>query len=171
IDVETVPGQLTFAATNFFVADNGGGAVVTVNRTNGHSGIVSLNLATTNGSAIAGIDYATTNGSLVFADGETSKSFTVPVISNNTVQNPKTLFVVLSNPSGGATISGTNTAPVTILNHNVGIGFSAPLYSVNEGAGSVSLSVVRLNGSNGVFSINYATTNGTATAGVDYVGT
>src|SRR5439155_16004062 len=124
-----------------------GSALVTVNRTNGHSGIVSVQFATTNASALAGTDYISTNGSIVFADGEISKSFTVPVISNNTVQNPKSLFVVLSNPTGGATINGTNTAPVTILNHNVGIGFSAPLYSVSEGAGSISLSVVRLDGS------------------------
>jgi uncharacterized delta-60 repeat protein/uncharacterized repeat protein (TIGR01451 family) len=171
LDIETAPGTISFASTNFFVADNAGSGLITLNRTNGHSGIISVQFATTNGSAIAGIDYVSTNGSVVFADGETTKSFTVPVISNNVVQNPKNLLLVLSNPTAGATISGSNSVPLTILNHNVGIGFSSRVYSVSEGAGSVALSVVRLNGSNGLFSINYATTNGSATAGIDYSAT
>src|SRR5205085_4213566 len=68
-------------------------------------------------------------------------------------------------------ISGTNSAPLTILDDDVGIGFSSPVYAVGEGSGSVTLSVLRQNGSNGVFTIDYATTNDTATAGADYTST
>jgi uncharacterized repeat protein (TIGR01451 family)/uncharacterized delta-60 repeat protein len=171
IDVETAPGQFTFASTNFFVGEADGSAVITVNRTNGHSGIVSVRFGTTNGTALAGVHYVATNGSLVFADGEMSKSFTIPIINDNLVQGPRVLTVGLSSPLGGATISGTNVAPVTILDDDVGIGFSSPVYAVGEGAGSVTLSVLRQNGSNGVFTIDYATTNGTALAGSDYTST
>lgn len=168
IDVETAPGQFTFASTNFVAGEADGSAIITVNRTNGHSGIVSVRFGTTNGTALAGVHYVTTNGSLVFADGELTKSFSIPIINDNIVQGPRVLTVGLSSPQGGATISGTNIAPVTILDDDIGIGFSSPVYAVGEGAGSVTLSVLRQNGSNGVFSIDYATTNGTATAGADY---
>lgn len=176
IDVETAPGQFVFAATNYYVAENAGSAVVTILRTNGHSGIVQVNFATTNGSALAGTDYVSTNGILTFADGVTVAAFTVPIIDNNVVQNPRSLGVILSNPQGGATIGPVTTAPVTILDNDVGISLSSPTYSVNEGNGTVTISVLRLNGSNGVVSVNYSTTNspatnGLATAGVDYLPT
>jgi uncharacterized repeat protein (TIGR01451 family)/uncharacterized delta-60 repeat protein len=171
IDVETAPGEFTFASTNFLVGEADGSALITVIRTNGHSRQVSVNFGTTNGTALAGVHYVTTNGSLVFADGELTKSFTIPIINDNIVQGPRVLTVGLSSPQGGATISGTNVAPVTILDDDVGLGFSSPVYAVGEGAGSVTLSVLRQNGSNGVFSIDYATTNGTATAGADYTST
>src|SRR5262249_5692853 len=64
IDVESAPGQFMYVTTNFFVAENAGSALVTVVRTNGRSGVVQVNFATSNGSALAGIDYVPTNGTL-----------------------------------------------------------------------------------------------------------
>jgi len=43
--------------------------------------------------------------------------------------------------------------------------------SVSEGAGSVTISVLRTNGTDGAATVNYATANGTATAGSDYTST
>jgi hypothetical protein len=176
IDVETAPGQFVFASTNYYVAENAGRALVTIVRTNGHSGLVQVNFATSNGSALAGIDYVPTNGTLTFADGVTVATFTVPIIDNNVVQNPRSLNITLSNPQGGATIGPATIAPVTILDNDIGISLSTPTFSVNEGNGTASISVLRLNGSNGVVSVNYSTTNSLATngiarAGVDYLPT
>ncbi len=47
--------------------------------------------------------------------------------------------------------------------------FSSATYSVNEGAGTATITVTRTGGSNGTASVNYATSNGTATAGSDYI--
>jgi hypothetical protein len=49
--------------------------------------------------------------------------------------------------------------------------FDASSYSVNEGAGTASINVVRVGGSDGRITVNYATSNGTATAGSDYTAT
>jgi dienelactone hydrolase len=46
--------------------------------------------------------------------------------------------------------------------------FSASTYTVAENAGTVTLTVQRLNDTNGVVTVDYASTNGTATAGLDY---
>ena len=176
IDVETAPGQFVYAATNFYVAENAGSALVTVIRTNGHSGIVQVNFATSNGSALAGTDYVPTNGTLTFPDGVTVASFTVPIIDNTVVQNPRSFNVTLSSATGGASIGPVATEPVTILDNDIGISLSTPTFSVNEGNGAATISVLRLNGSNGVVQVNYSTTNslatnGIATAGVDYLPT
>jgi Calx-beta domain len=49
------------------------------------------------------------------------------------------------------------------------ISLSASSYSVNEAAGSVVISAVRTGGSNGAVSVGYATSDGTAVAGSDYI--
>ncbi len=46
--------------------------------------------------------------------------------------------------------------------------FSAASYSVGEAAGSVSITATRTGGSTGAVGVNYATSNGSATAGSDY---
>jgi uncharacterized repeat protein (TIGR01451 family)/uncharacterized delta-60 repeat protein len=177
VDVETAPGQFNFAATNFYVAENAGDAVVTVLRTNGHSGVVQVNFATSDGAAaFAGIDYVSTNGVLTFADGVTVAQFKVHIIDNNIVQNPRSLNITLSNPTGGTTIGSPPTVPLTILDNDVGITFASPTFTVNEGNGTATISVLRLNGSNGVATVNYSTTNslatnGLAVAGIDYLAT
>lgn len=46
--------------------------------------------------------------------------------------------------------------------------FDASSYSVNEEAGTASIDVVRVGGSDGRIAVDYATSNGTATTGSDY---
>jgi hypothetical protein len=49
------------------------------------------------------------------------------------------------------------------------LAFSSAAYSAREDAGSVTITVTRAGGSAGAVTVNYATSNGTAKAGVDYV--
>jgi uncharacterized delta-60 repeat protein/uncharacterized repeat protein (TIGR01451 family) len=176
IDVESAPGQFIFAATNFYAAENVGDALVTVLRTNGHSGAVHVFYATSDGSALAGLDYVPTNHQLDFSDNQTVAQFNVHIIDNNIVQNPRSLNITLSNPSIGTTILPNATVPLTILDNDVGISLASPTFTVNEGNGAATISILRLNGSNGVVTVNYSTTNSLATnglaiAGIDYLPT
>ena len=77
--------------------------------------------------------------------------------------------MVLTNVTGGATLSGPTTVPVTIVDDKVGLSFSTPIYAVSETAGTVSLSVFRQNGTNLTTTVQYSTTNLTASAGTNYV--
>jgi Ca-activated chloride channel family protein len=54
-------------------------AIVTLRRTNGSSGVVTVNFATGNGTAVAGVDYIAQNGTLTFADGGRHTTFSVPI--------------------------------------------------------------------------------------------
>jgi len=169
IDIDHAPGQFDFSTNSYFVGEGNGFGTITVIRTNGSSGVVSVQFATTNGTAIAGLRYAPTNGVLTFADNVTSQAFQVRVIDDAIVQGPQSLGLVLSNPSVGTSLLSTN-ASLTILDNDVGLGFSSTTYAVSEGAGSVTLSIQRLNGTNGSFSVQYASSNGTASANSDYLG-
>ena len=74
--------------------------------------------------------------------------------------------MVLSNPTGGATLVAPTNTTFTILNKNIGLAFLTATNTVSETNGIVHL-VQRLGTTNAI-TVNYATTNGTAIAGVNY---
>ena len=59
---------------------------------------VQVNYATSNGTAINGVDYTNVTGTLTFNTGDTSKTFTVPIISGTTLQPDKTVNLQLLYP-------------------------------------------------------------------------
>jgi hypothetical protein len=166
------PGALQFSAPTYNVNENGGTATVTVTRAGGSTGSVSVNYATSNGTAAAGSDYTAVSGTLTFADGETTKTFTVPIANDAAVEGNETINLTLTNPTGGATLGGQTTAVLTIQDDDAAqpgvLQFSTSAYSVNENGGTATITVTRTGGSNVPVSVSYATSNGTATAGSDY---
>ena len=68
-----------------------------------------------NGTAVAGVDFTAIADQLVqFAAGETVKMVTVSILGNTTPEAAKTFSVVLSSPTGGASIqTGTGTGTTT----------------------------------------------------------
>ncbi|HVG33668.1 MAG TPA: DUF4394 domain-containing protein [Pyrinomonadaceae bacterium] len=103
-----------FSSTVFFVSENAGVATITVTRTNGTVGGTTVNFATSNGTASAGVDYVATNGTLTFNAGETSKTFTVPIIDDSLIEGDETVKLSLSSPSVGAVLGAPSTATLTI---------------------------------------------------------
>jgi hypothetical protein len=88
---------------------------VTVNRTGGSSGAVSVAYTTKGGTAVSGKEYSGVNGTLDWASGDaSSKTFTVAINKSAALSGSETFTVALSSPSGGATLSTPNSATVTI---------------------------------------------------------
>ena len=107
---ELAPGSVT-------VNEDAGTITFTVNRLGGMKGQVSVNFATADGSATAGSDYGATSGTLTFANNETSKTVTIPIL-NDTADEPNETFTVnLSGATGGA--STGPAAQVTITDNDV----------------------------------------------------
>jgi len=121
IDDETANGQFVFATTNFVIDESAGVATVTVLRTNGSVGIVSVRLITSNFTALAFLDYFPTNRVLTFADGETSKSILIALVDDAEQEVTEALRLHLSQPTGGATITGQNPATLTITDGDTGV--------------------------------------------------
>src|SRR5262249_42554006 len=107
-----------------------------------------------------------------FADGETSKTFTVPITNDTLVEGNETINLALGNPTGGATLGGQSTAVLTIQDDDVAqpgtLQFGTSAYTVNENQGTATITVTPTGGSDIPVSVNYATSDGTATAGSDY---
>src|SRR5439155_96408 len=108
------PGTLQLSAPTYTVNEAQATATITVTRTGGSAGSVSVNYATSNGTATAGSDYTASSGTLTFAVGETSKTFTVPILDDTAVENAETVTLTLSNPTGGATLASPAMATLTI---------------------------------------------------------
>jgi len=148
-------------------------AVFTVSLSKTPDQEVRVDYATADGSATAGSDYAATSGQLVFPAGAgTTQSITVTVYGDQTVENDETFFVNLNNPIN-ATIAD-NQGQCTIVNDDVQLSLSINDVAAPEGnSGTTTFNfTVTLSSSNTQeVRVDYATANGTATAGSDYVAT
>lgn len=174
-DAQPLPGSVSFMQPAYTVSETGGSLVVSVARSGGAAGTVSVSYATANGTAIAGQDYTTSNGTLSWADGETgAKTISIPLANDALVESNETFTISLSNPTDGLALGSASTATVTVTSEDQPtlppgvLQFAQATYSVGEAGGNLIVSVTRTGGTTGVASIEYATANGTAAAGQDY---
>ena len=130
-------GDVQLSAASYSIAENVASLAVTVTRTNGSAGDVTVDYATSDGSATAGQDYAATSGTLTLLDGETSQSFAVAIIDDADYEGDETFGVTLSNPTGGALIGVPDAATVTIADNESAPSGNNPPTAVDDG-GSVA---------------------------------
>jgi serine protease AprX len=109
-----MPGSLAFSSGNYSAAETAGSISITVTRTGGSAGDVSVNYATSDGTATSGSDYSSAADTLTFYDGETSQSFSVSINDDVDYEGDEAFNVALSNPAGGASLGGQDTAAVSI---------------------------------------------------------
>lgn len=172
-DAPPAAGSLQFASDTAMLAENGGSFTVTVTRSGGSFGTVTVNYSTADGTASAGSDYTASSGTLTFDDGVMSRSFNVPVIDDSVYESDETLGVALSNPGGGASLGTPSTATLTINDNDPvpsagTLEFGAATYTVSESGPALEVSVTRSGGSFGTVTVDYSTTDGSASAGSDY---
>ncbi len=166
-------GEIRFTGAVFVEPENGGNAVIDVERVSGSDGMVQVSYATSNGSATAGVDYTGTSGSISWADQEAgTKSFTVAVLDDTESENNETVTLALSAPTGGAVLASPSQATLRITDNDTasagGLQFTSSTFSVGEGEAMATLSASREGGSDGSVSVDYYTADGSAVAGSDY---
>lgn len=169
-------GTIVFSASEYAVAENGNSLTITVNRKDGTNGAVAVNYATSNGNASTS-DFSATSGTLNFAAGEASKTFSVPVNNDTTVQGNRYFYLTLSNPTGGAGLGTPASAKATIMDDEVsgqfGSGsfkFSVESYDVSRSQGVAVITVTHIGGIVPA-SISYSTNGGSALPNTDYTPT
>jgi hypothetical protein len=165
------PPSVAFSAINYNVNEAAGTVTVTVTLSAASGQTITVDWATSNGTAIAGSDYTATNGQLVFTPGQVSRTFTVPIINDPNIELNETFNVTLSNPTN-ATLGTPNPATVTIIDDDLPtVQFDSATYSVDENAGPAIITVTLSVSSPVAVTVDYATSDGTATAGSDYTAT
>jgi uncharacterized delta-60 repeat protein len=165
------PGSLQFSSPFYSVTEDVAQAVVAVERRGGTTSDITVDYFSTPGTATPGVDYTDVTGTLSFAEGETRMTFTVAIVADFVGEPNETVALSLTNQTAGAVLGAVPNATLVILNDDSGVGFSAANYTVNEGVvgGNVLIDVLRSGATNGTVTVNFATANGTARAGQDYV--
>jgi autotransporter-associated beta strand protein len=128
-----------------------------------------------NGTAVAGQDFQTTNRTVTILPGETRAFVLVPIVNDNTPEPQETFTIQLSG-AVGATIH-TASATATIYDRDLGpaelpIAVSVVATSVPEGNAGTTVArfTVRLSrASTTPFNVQWATADGSAVAGSDFV--
>lgn len=146
-------------------ANEGGNIAFTITRSSNTHIAGSVDYATSNGTASTS-DYTATSGTASFGAGETSKIINVPTTQDSAFETNETLTFTLSNAADSGVISVSN-ATGTIVNDDGVPSFSVNDVSVSEG-GNLVFTVSKTGASSITHNVNYATANGTATAGSDY---
>jgi hypothetical protein len=157
-------GTLQFSALRYDVNESAGHATITVNRVGGSSGSASVDYATSDGTAGAPDDYTATNGTLTFGDGETQKTFDIPVAWDGRQEADETVSINLSNFASDDDPGASKAAVLHIADDGASgpVQFDSPAYSVVENAGAATITVTRSGGSlGGPVTVDYAGTDGT----------
>ncbi|HEX8335291.1 MAG TPA: Calx-beta domain-containing protein, partial [Pyrinomonadaceae bacterium] len=167
------PNQIS-GGSNFSISEGGGTATFTITRTGSTAGGVTVNYATSNGTATAGSDYTAASGPITFAEGDMSETFEVSIL-NDTLDEPDETVIVSLTPGFGASPGTASSVSLKIADDDAPptFQFTNSVYGLPENGlpenrtGSITITVTRDGGTNAA-SVNYATSNGTATEGSDY---
>ncbi|WP_028593132.1 FG-GAP-like repeat-containing protein [Paenibacillus assamensis] len=110
---EQAYGQLQFQHPTATVEEDDGHVKVKVKRVGHRSGVTSVVYGTHNGTATAGVDYVASSGTLVYADGETEKTISIPIIDKE-ANAARTFKVMLEAPSRGTQLGEHQEVAITI---------------------------------------------------------
>ena len=190
-------GVLSFSSSRYSTGENGSITItVTLDRSDDPDPFneVTVDYKTKSGSASAGglqPDYTESQGTLTFVAGDTSESFSVPIIDDGLIENTENFSIDIGNPSPKCLPApsdppcyyqtptfGTRTTTVDIFDNDRGntIQFRPDNYSAVEsgaggtGNGQVVLVVTaeRFGDPNDVLEVDYATADGSANSAQDY---
>ena len=128
---------------------------------------VTVQYATVDGTATAGADYTSTSGQLVFSADETERQVSVPIVDDVEVEDNETfaLAVHLADAAGSSA-----SATGTVLENDV-LTLSVTAPDVQEADGPATFTGSLSSASPYRIVVHYGTSDGTATAGADYVET
>ena len=134
---------------------------------------VNFDIATANGTATAGSDYvAISLAGQTIAAGQASKTFSVTINGDTTVEPNETFTVTVSNVSGATVGDGSATGTITNDDSEGGPTLSIGDVSITEGnslSKQATFTVKLSAASASAVTYSIATANGTAVSGTDYV--
>ncbi len=167
------PSQPTVSIGNYSALEGNSGTTpftFTVTLSAASSQSITVYYSTANGTATSGSDYqAVSSGSVTFAPGQTSQTITISVYGDTTLEPDETFTVKLTGVTGNAML-GQTTGTGTIRNDDLPTItiYNQGIYEGSSGSATTNFTVYLSAASTQTVTVNYATADGTATAGSDY---
>ncbi len=163
------PGTVVFANLPYRANETDQAATITLLRQGGSAGPLTVFYITADGTATDGEDYQGASGSVSWADGEVGeRAFTVAILDDTTTEGDETVLVRTSTDADFAQFDETT---LTLVDDESAAttSFATSEISADENGTSIVLSLVRGGSTAGAVSVDFATEDGTAVAGEDYV--
>ncbi len=151
---------------------NSGTQTVTFTISRTGTSAFTVDYSTVNGSASAGSDYVAASGTLIFSEGQTTQTVTITVNGDLIFEPNETFFLNLANPSNGGVIAdgqGLGTINNDDVAGNIGPISVDDVVILEGDSGTKTVTFTVSRTGNAPFSVDFATANGTALAGRDYL--
>ncbi len=156
------PGRFELDPVRAEVAEGAGDARITVRRYGGQAGVASV------GYAAMLYSQDLVRGRLTFAEGEKEETFEVPIPDDREVDPGRTISLLLYDPSAGAQLGFDQHGEIRVTENDTG--FDIERYpSAYEDSQVLTVQVVRLGADFSPAQVDFATVDGSAKAGHDYV--
>ncbi len=163
-------GSVQFSRSSYSVLEDVGNATITVLRTGGSKGTLSVDYTSAGITATAGADYTDVSGTLIFGDGEITKTFSVPIANDGLTEPPETLRLSLS-ANELETLGTRATAIMTIQDSSTPLVLTPISLNVLEGDSGTTNAVVNVNlsaATGRTVTADFNTTGGSASSGSDF---
>ena len=132
-------GAISLSTNKFKVNETDATVDVSVVRTEGSDGTVTVDYHTFDNSAVAGEDYEAVAGTFTFASGETTKSVSIPILEDSVTEDIEQFSFTIDNVTG-ATLLAPRTALIDIIDAD---GTEPPTFSFDNFSDTSNL---KLNG-------------------------
>ncbi|MEK7415691.1 MAG: Calx-beta domain-containing protein, partial [Planctomycetota bacterium] len=182
-DDDAVPaGIIGFASSTTAIASTASQATLTLHRSGGTSGSVSVSWATVFDypqSARPFVDVTPSSGTVTWANLDSAdKTINVPLIDDGNPGPDRTFIVQLASPTGGSVLdvgSALDAVTITLIEADVNtagiIACAHASQTTLRSATTADVIIQRSGGSTGAISVNYHTVANTALNGVDFAPT
>jgi hypothetical protein len=107
-------GTIEFTSSVFTATENSAFALLSVKRTGGLAGNVTVLIQATNGTADAS-DYPPYTRTVTLGPNQTGTSFFINLLRDSTPEAPETINLTLANRTGGAVLGTTSTAVLWVI--------------------------------------------------------
>ena len=167
VDDDTAP-TLSINDVSYTESGTGGNATFTVTLSEASAQEVTVNYASSNNTATAGSDYTAASGTVTIAAGATSATFNVPVSADTLDEASETATLTLSSPTNATISDATGTLTIVDDDATPSLSINDVSYTESGTGGNATFTVTLSAASAQEVTVNYASSNNTATAGSDY---
>lgn len=163
--------EIEFTGASYRANENATNALISLRRLGNLASAASVVFMATNDTAVAGEDFVYTNRVIEFPPGQTNVTVQVRVLDDILFETNETVLLVVSTNEASNVALGTNAvALLAVVDDECALELGAPEYGFKEYARVATVDVRRVGGTVNPVSVSFATTNGTARTGSDYLG-
>ncbi|UII80576.1 Calx-beta domain-containing protein [Flagellimonas sp. CMM7] len=161
--------NITLTNTNTTVSEGSGVALVTITIYGNYQVPPTITYSTSDNTANSGQDYTAISNNHTFLgnDGEEFE-ISIPIIDDLIIENTELFNISVSSSSYNSPVNLNSVVSILDNDGNAANGISVSDFNVNEDAGTANFTVTLNANVQGGFNVDYAITDGTATAGDDY---